>query len=429
MNHFDYREGVLHAEDVDLERLAAEVGTPAYVYSTATLVRHVRVFREAFAPLQIGLYFAMKANGNLSVLATLAREGAGADTVSEGEVRKSLAAGIPADRIVLSGVGKTEEELAFAVDAGIHQINVETAGELDLLDRIAQARGKRAPIVFRVNPAVGAGGHAKITTGSEHNKFGIGLNDIETLYTRAESMKGVHPLGLAVHIGSQIMDVAPLADAFARLRALTEQLRAKGHRIERLDLGGGLGVVYDDPAGMAEGPQRIEAYANIVKQAMAGLDVEIALEPGRIIVANAGIMIARVIGFNERRDGRVFAVLDAGMNDLLRPAMYESHHEIRRVRAPAPGTAPRRYDVVGPICESSDSFATDRELPELKIGDLVAFLSAGAYGATMSSTYNMRRLLPEVLVEGGRYAVVRPRQSFEELIGLDRMAPWLTNRS
>jgi diaminopimelate decarboxylase len=428
MNHFDYRDGVLHAEEVDLDRLAAEIGTPAYVYSTATLVRHVRVFRESFAPLPIGLFFAMKANGNLSVLATLAREGAGADTVSEGEIRKALAAGIPAERIVLSGVGKTAEELAFAIEAGIHQINVETAGELDVIDQLARARGKRVPIVFRVNPDVGAGGHAKITTGSEHNKFGIGLGEIEGLYARAEAMGGVRPMGLAVHIGSQIMDLAPLADAFAKMRALTLALRSSGHVVERLDLGGGLGVVYDDEDAMGEGPHRIEAYATVVRAAVEGLDVAVALEPGRLIVANAGLLIARVIAFNERRDGRTFAVLDAGMNDLVRPAMYEAHHEIRRVRAPEAGSALRRYDVVGPICESSDSFATDRELPELTVGDVVAFLSAGAYGATMSSTYNMRRLVPEVLVDGGRYAVVRPRQSFEELIGLDRMAPWLSNR-
>ncbi len=427
MHHFAYRDGALHAEDVNLAVLAAEIGTPAYVYSTATLNRHIEVFRAVFQPREVGVFFAMKANGNLSVLATVAQLGAGADTVSEGEVRKAMAAGIPPERIVLSGVGKTAEELAFAVDVGVHQINVETPGELDTLDRVAAARGKRVPIVFRVNPDVGAGGHAKITTGGEDNKFGVSFDEIEALYARAATMPGVQPLGLAVHIGSQILDLAPLRAAFERMAELVRRLRAQGQRVERLDLGGGLGVDYRPNQPYEEGPERVQEYAAMVLHVTRGLDVHLAFEPGRLIVANAGILLARVVAFN-RRANRTFAVLDAGMNDLIRPAMYESHHEIVPIVAPKPSVVPVLYDVVGPICESSDLFASNRLLSPLSEGDLIAFLSAGAYGATMSSTYNMRRLVPEVLVNRDRYAIVRPRQTWDELIGLDRMAPWLTNR-
>jgi diaminopimelate decarboxylase len=427
MHHFAYRDGVLHAEGVSLARIAAEVGTPVYVYSTATIERHVRVFVEAFAPQPVGVFFAMKANGNVSVLATAARAGAGVDTVSEGEVRKALAAGVPAERIVLSGVGKTDAEIAFAVDAGLHQINVETPGELDAIARIAAAKGRRPAVAFRVNPAVGAGGHAKITTGGEDNKFGVSLDEIEALYARAAASPAVEPVGLAVHIGSQILDLDPLRAAFERMADLVRRLRAAGLTVGRLDLGGGLGVDYAPGADFAEGPDRIRRYAAMALHATRGLDVELAFEPGRLIVANAGVLLARVVAFNTRAD-RTFAVLDAGMNDLVRPAMYGAHHDIAPVAEPADNGPRRAYDVVGPICESSDLFAEARALPELAVGDLVAFLSAGAYGASMSSTYNMRPLVAEALVAGDRYAVVRPRQTFEELIGLDRMAPWLTNR-
>jgi diaminopimelate decarboxylase len=432
MHHFAYSHGVLHAEGVSLEIIAEQAGTPVYVYATATLVRHVQAFRRAFAPRKVGIYYAMKANANLAVLKTLARAGAGADTVSEGEIRKALAAGVAPGAIVFSGVGKTAAELAFAVEAGIHQVNVETARELDMLDAIARARGKRQSIVFRVNPAVGAGGHDKITTGSEANKFGVSAADVPALYARASEMAGVEPLGLAVHIGSQIMDLAPLRAAFERVRELAVDLRRAGHQVQRIDLGGGLGVHYSGEAGMAEGAGRIEAYAHLVKEVfepaeiLTGSQFELGFEPGRLIVANAGVLLARVTGFNERR-ARRFVVLDAGMNDLVRPAMYQSHHEIVPVREPPAGARPEPVDVVGPICESSDVFAEQRPLPPLAAGDLVAFLSAGAYGATMASTYNLRPLVAEALVDGERWAVVRPRQTYDELIGQDRMAPWLTN--
>jgi diaminopimelate decarboxylase len=426
MHHFAYSHGVLHAEGVSLEAIAAEAGTPTYVYATATLVRHVEAFRRAFAPRRVAIYYAMKANANLAVLKTLARAGAGADTVSEGEIRKALAAGVSPGAIVFSGVGKTAAELAFAVEAGIHQVNVETAGELDMLDAIARARGRRQPIVFRVNPAVGAGGHDKITTGSEANKFGVSAADVPALYARAAAMAGVEPLGLAVHIGSQIMDLQPLRDAFRRVRELAEELCAAGRTVTRIDLGGGLGVHYSGEADMGEGAERIEAYARLALDVFGGMDVELGFEPGRLIVANAGVLLARVTGFNERRSRR-FVVLDAGMNDLVRPAMYQSHHEIVPVREAAPDSPREPADVVGPICESSDVFAEARPLPPLRAGDLVAFLSAGAYGATMASTYNLRPLVAEALVDGERWAVVRPRQTYEDLIGQDRMAPWLTN--
>jgi diaminopimelate decarboxylase len=427
VHHFQYKDGILHAEDVNLAELAHDAGTPLYVYSTATLTRHVEVFRAAFRGRDIGIFYAMKANGNLSVVRTVAQAGAGADVVSEGEIRKALAAGVPADRIVFSGVGKTEDEIAFALTVGIHQLNVETAGELHLIDRVAQRLGVKAPVVFRVNPDVGAGGHAKITTGGDDNKFGISIPDTERLYAEARGLAGIAPLGLAVHIGSLIDDLAPFESAFLKMRALAERLVAAGHPVRRMDLGGGIGVSYAQEHGVAEGADFVEAYAAMVLRVMDGLDVHLAFEPGRMIVANAGILVTRVVATNQR-PSRTFLVVDAGMNDLVRPAMYEAYHEIWPVRQPAPGTPTGPVDVVGPICESSDTFATARDLPPLAVGDLVALMSAGAYGASMSSTYNLRRLVPEVLVDGARAAVVRPRQTWDELIGLDRMAPWLTNR-
>ncbi len=424
MHHFVYRDGALHAEDVPLARIADEVGTPTYVYSAATLIRHFRVFRDAFVGRRPMICYAMKANGNLSILRTLAREGAGADVVSEGEIRKALAAGVPPDRIVYSGVGKTEEEITFAVAQAIHQLNVETPHELDVIDRVARTLGRRQDIVFRVNPAVGAGGHAKITTGSEDNKFGVSMAEIAELYRRAEAMGGVRPLGLAVHIGSQIHDLTALEAAFRRVVAMVVELRAAGRTVERLDLGGGLGIHYDDAEAEADRPDRIGAYAAMIGRVTAGLDVETAFEPGRIIVGNAGILLSRVVTLNPR-GAKSFVVLDAGMNDLVRPAMYEAYHAIRPVRMSAHGANNAPADVVGPICESGDTFATDRPLPPLVPGDLVAFMSAGAYGSSMGSNYNQRRLAAEVLVEGDRFAVVRPRQTWDELIGQDRFAPWL----
>ncbi len=424
MHHFDYIDGRLHAEGVPLDRIAEEVGTPVYVYSSATLERHYRVFCEAVRPHQAHVFYAVKANGNLGVLMTLAKLGAGADTVSEGEVRKALAAGFPANRIVFSGVGKTEAELAFAVDAGIYQINVESEGELEALSRVAAARGRRQAIVLRVNPEIGAGGHAKITTGDAANKFGVSFSEAERLYAKASNMAGVSVKGLAAHIGSQVTEFSAYRAAFLKMRGVVENLRKQGHPVERLDLGGGVGVPYEMSHPYSHGPDTLEAYGQMVREVTAGLDIELGFEPGRVIAGNAGILLTKVLYINERAD-RSFLIIDAGMNDLVRPAMYEAYHEIWPVRQPEAGAKRAAYDIVGPICESGDTFATGRMLPALKPGDLVVFKTAGAYGSSMSSTYNQRLLVPEVLVKGGDYAITRPRQTYEELIGLDRAPGWL----
>ncbi|MFA6964641.1 diaminopimelate decarboxylase [Bosea sp. (in: a-proteobacteria)] len=428
MHHFSYRDGSLFAEDVDLREVADAVGTPVYVYSSATIERHYRLFSaavKAAAPSsRAHVFYAMKANGNLGVLKTLAALGAGADTVSEGEIRKALAAGFPPDRIVFSGVGKSESELRYAVEQGIYQVNIETEGELDLLSRVASALGKRQEAVFRVNPDIGAGGHAKITTGSSENKFGVSFEEVGRLYTRAANMPGVRMMGLALHIGSQIRETESYEAAYAKMVALVGDLRAEGHRVERLDLGGGLGIPYDIPKDFDHGPDLIEAYAAMVGRVTKGLDVELGFEPGRLIVGNAGILMTRVLHLNPRPT-KQFLVVDAAMNDLVRPAMYEAYHEIWPVSEPEAGAPEIAYDVVGPICESGDTFTTGRLLPTLRPGDLIAFMTAGAYGASMSSTYNQRLLVPEVLVKGADYAVTRPRQSYEDLLGTDRAPPWL----
>lgn len=428
MHHFGYRDGALFAEDVDLREIAEKVGTPVYVYSSATIERHYRLYEQAMQAITPGrkphVFYAMKANSNLGVLKTLAALGAGADTVSEGEIRKALAAGFPPERIVFSGVGKSESELAFAVGAGIYQVNIETEGELDLLSRVGERFGRRQEAVFRVNPDVGAGGHAKITTGSSANKFGVSFEEVHRLYARAANMAGVRIMGLAVHIGSQIRETEAFEAAYAKMRDLVAALRAEGHRVDRLDLGGGLGIPYDIPKDFDHGPGLIEAYADMVARLTQGLEVELGFEPGRLIVGNAGILLTRVLHLNPRPN-KQFLIVDAAMNDLLRPAMYEAYHEIWPVAEPAAGAPRIAYDVVGPICESGDTFTTGRELPQQKPGDLVAFMTAGAYGASMSSTYNQRLLVAEVLVKGGEFAVTRPRQSYEELIGTDRAPPWL----
>lgn len=429
MHHFAYRDGALFAEDVDLRRIAAEVGTPVYVYSSATIERHYRLFEQAVRGIDPArpaphVFYAMKANGNLGVLKTLAALGAGADTVSEGEVRKALAAGFAPQKIVFSGVGKSESELAFAVEAGIYQINIETEGELDLLSRVAARLGKRQEAVFRVNPDIGAGGHAKITTGSAENKFGVSFDEVGRLYARAANLPGVRIMGLAVHIGSQIRETEAFEAAYAKMASLVGSLRGEGHRVDRLDLGGGLGIPYDVPKGFDHGPELIDAYAAMVGRVTKGLDVELGFEPGRLIVGNAGLLMTQVLHLNPR-PSKQFLVVDAAMNDLVRPAMYEAYHEIWPVVEPAADTPSIAYDVVGPICESGDTFTAGRVLPELKPNDLVAFMTAGAYGASMSSTYNQRLLVAEVLVKGADYAVTRPRQSFEALLGTDRAPPWL----
>jgi diaminopimelate decarboxylase len=424
MNHFDVRDGELACEAVPLSRIAAAVGTPVYVYSTATLERHYRVFRDAMRGAGLGdplIAYAVKANSNLSVLKTLAALGAGADTVSEGEIRRALAAGVPADRIVFSGVGKTARELAFAIDVGVAEINVESEPELDRLAAIAVEKGARPAIAIRVNPDVSAGGHDKISTGKADSKFGVSLAEAERLYAKASNNASLRPVGVACHIGSQISDLAPLQAAFLKMRDLVLRLRAQGLAVERLDLGGGLGVPYfNQPA-----PPPPEALAAMIAGVTEGLDVALAFEPGRVIAANAGLLLSRVIHVHERTDGRRFLVLDAAMNDLIRPAMYDAFHDIQPVTAAAPDAGTLAYDVVGPVCETGDTFARDRALPPLAAGDLVAFMSAGAYGAAMSSEYNTRPLVPEVLVRGGEFAVVRPRPTYEEMLAREPLAPWL----
>ncbi|WP_395670607.1 diaminopimelate decarboxylase [Phenylobacterium sp.] len=422
MNHFELQGGELHCEDVSLAQIAAAVGTPVYVYSSATLERHFTVLREALVGVGLKdplIAFAVKANPNLAVLRTLGRLGAGADTVSEGEIRRALAAGIPAERIVFSGVGKTEDEIAFALEAGVAEINVESEPELLLIDQVGRRLGRRAEVAFRVNPDVEAGGHAKIATGKAENKFGVSFQEAARLYANASNMAGVRPVGVACHIGSQITDLAPMRAAFLKMRGLVEQLRAEGLSVERLDLGGGLGVPYfnqPEPPAPAQ-------YAAMIAEVTAGLDIQLAFEPGRMIAANAGVLVARALHVHERPEGRRFLVLDAAMNDLLRPAMYDAYHDIRPV-TPRDG-APGPYDVVGPVCETGDTFTRDRALAPVEAGDLVAFMTAGAYGASMASEYNSRPLVPEVLVRGDEFAVVRPRPSYDEMLARELAAPWL----
>lgn len=419
MNHFSYRNGRLAAEDIDLSVLADAVGTPFYVYSTATLERHYRVFAESF-PANSLVAFSVKANGNLAVLKTLAKLGAGADVVSGGELKKAMAAGILPARIVFSGVGKTQREMRLGLEAGIYQFNVESEPELVALNAVAQEMGKTAPITLRINPDVDARTHAKITTGTAETKFGIPWNRARAIYARARELSGLKIVGVDMHIGSQITELAPFEEAFARLAELIRVLREDGHAIDRADLGGGLGVPYrlgEEP------PPDPAAYGAIVSRLTQDLDVELIFEPGRLIAANAGILVSRVI-YVKRGETKTFLIIDAGMNDLIRPAMYDAHHDILSVAEPQAG-ARVRYDVVGPVCESSDLFARDRELPALESGDLVAIMTAGAYGAVMASAYNARPPAPEVLVKGDAWSVVRPRMSDDALIELDRLPPWL----
>ena len=422
MNHFELRDGALFCEDVALSEIARAVGTPVYVYSTATLERHYTVLRDALRGAGVAdplIAFAVKANSNVAVLRTLGRLGAGADTVSEGEIRRALAADIPAERIVFSGVGKTAGEIAFALSSGVCEINVESEPEMATVARVAQQIGQRATIAFRVNPDVAAGGHAKIATGKSENKFGVSFAEAERLYAMASNNAWLKPVGVACHIGSQITDLQPMAQAFEKMAGLVRRLRGEGLHVERLDLGGGLGVPYFN---QPEPPSPAD-YAAVVAAATRGLDVQLAFEPGRVIAANAGVLLAEVVHVHQRPEGRRFLVLDAAMNDLLRPAMYDAYHDIRAV-APREGQA-RPYDVVGPVCETGDTFTRDRDLPPFEAGDLVAFMSAGAYGASMASEYNSRPLVPEVLVNGDRYAVVRPRPTYDEMLSRETRPDWL----
>ena len=419
MHHFAYRAGVLHAEGVDLAELAAAVGTPFYCYSAATIERHYQVFSGAFADVPALVCYAVKANSNQAVIKTLAALGAGADVVSAGELKRALAAGIPPGKIMFSGVGKTAPELAFAIDTGILCVNVESEAELELLSAIASAKSRTVNVSLRVNPDVDAKTHAKIATGRAENKFGIPISRAREIYAHAAKLPGLAATGVDMHIGSQIMELAPFDDAFALLSGFVRTLRADGHAISHLDLGGGLGIPYREDN---EPPPHPDAYAAMVKRATRDLGCTLIFEPGRLIVGNAGILVTSVL-YLKRGEAKIFVVVDAAMNDLIRPTLYDAHHDIRPVRE-RPAAARIVADVVGPVCESGDFLALDRDMAEPREGDLLAIMSAGAYGAVQAGTYNTRPLVPEVLVRQGEWALVRPRLGADELIGLDRLAPW-----
>lgn len=421
MDHFLYQNGILHAEDVPLTEIAAEVGTPFYCYSTATLTRHFRLFQDALEGFDHLVCFAIKSLSNQAVLRTLGNLGAGMDVVSGGEYRRAQAAGVPGDRIVFSGVGKTREEMAYALTHGIRQFNVESAEELRVLSDVAAGMGLRAPITLRVNPDVDAKTHEKIATGRKEDKFGVPIARARAIYAEAASLPGIEVVGIDVHIGSQLTDLTPFEVAFTKVADLTRDLRADGHVIRRLDLGGGLGIPY---TRSNETPPLPLEYGAMIRRVFGDLDVEIEIEPGRLIAGNAGILVASVIYLKEG-EGRDFLILDAAMNDLIRPAMYGAHHDIIPVTEALAATDQRPVDIVGPVCESGDTFAKQRAMPPLHTGELVAFRSAGAYGAVMSSEYNTRPLIPEVLVNGDQYAVIRARPSFDEIINRDRLPAWL----
>ncbi len=421
MDHFLYHNGVLHAEDVPIPEIAAAVGTPFYVYSTATLERHYRLFEEALDGLPHLICFAMKSNGNLAVIRTLARLGAGIDVVSVGEYLKARAAGVPGERIVFSGVGKTRAEMRTALEGGIRQFNVESEPEMRALNEVALSLGLRAPIAIRVNPDVDARTHEKIATGKKENKFGIPIGRAREVYAEAAALPGLDVVGIDVHIGSQLTDLAPFEEAYAKVADLTRRLRAEGHDIRRLDLGGGLGIPYERTN--AAPPLPLD-YGAVIRRTVGDLGCEVEIEPGRLIAGNAGLMVAGVI-YVKSGEERDFLILDAAMNDLVRPSMYGAHHDIVPVIEPAPGVEPHPYDIVGPVCETGDTFARHRLLAPVAEGDLVAFRSAGAYGAVMASEYNARPLVPEVLVHGHQFAVIRARPTYDEMIMRDTIPEWL----
>ncbi|HEX2512283.1 MAG TPA: diaminopimelate decarboxylase [Xanthobacteraceae bacterium] len=421
MHHFAYRDGVLHAEAVSLAALADNVGTPFYCYSTATLERHYKVFAGAFADVPSLVCYAMKANSNQAVLKTLAKLGCGADVVSAGELQRALAAGIPANKIMFSGIGKSGRELALALDEDILCINVESEPELDLLSSIGNGKGRVAPISIRVNPDIDAKTHAKIATGRSENKFGIPLSRARAVYAHAATLPGIKVTGVDMHIGSQITHLDPFGNAFTLLAEFVRELRGDGHTISHIDLGGGLGIPYRDDN---EPPPDPAAYAEVVKRATRDLDCTLIFEPGRLIVGNAGILVTRV-QYVKRGEAKTFVVVDAGMNDLIRPTLYEAHHEIWPVQEASVLAKRMVADVVGPVCESGDFLALQRDIPEAQPGDLLAVMSAGAYGAVQAGTYNTRPLVPEVLVRNSEWALVRPRLEVDALIALDRVPPWL----
>jgi diaminopimelate decarboxylase len=421
VDHFLYRDGVLHAEDVPLSEIAEAVGTPFYCYSTATLTRHFRLFDEALEGMDHLVCYAMKAASNQAILRTLAGLGAGMDVVSGGEYMRARAAGVPGERIVFSGVGKTRDEMRLALEGGIRQFNVESEPEMRALSEVAVSLGVTAPITVRVNPDVDAKTHAKIATGKSENKFGIPISRARAVYAEAAALPGLEVIGIDVHIGSQLTELEPFRQAYRKVADLTEALRAEGHDIRRLDLGGGLGIPY---TRSNEAPPLPTEYGALIRETLGHLGCEIEIEPGRLVAGNAGILVSRVIYVKEG-EGRDFLILDAAMNDLIRPAMYDAWHDIVPVVEPAPGVEQSAYDVVGPVCESGDTFAKGRMLPPLAEGDLVAFRSAGAYGAVMSSEYNTRPLIPEVLVHGREFAVIRARPTFDEMINRDTIPQWL----
>ena len=421
MDHFLYRGGALWAEDVPLAEIAATVGTPFYCYSTATLERHFRLFDEALAGMDHLVCYAMKAASNVAILKTLAALGAGMDVVSGGEYLRAKAAGVPGDKIVFSGVGKTEAEMRLALEGGVRQFNVESEPEMEVLNRVALDLGMVAPITVRVNPDVDAKTHAKIATGKSENKFGIPIARAREVYAHAARLPGLRVVGIDVHIGSQLTDLEPFRQAYRKVAELTAVLREDGHRIERLDLGGGLGIPYE--RSNAAPPLPLD-YGAMIREELGHLGCEIEIEPGRLIVGNAGVMVSQVI-YVKQGEGRDFLIVDGAMNDLIRPAMYDAHHDIVPVVEPAPGSESHVYDVVGPVCETGDTFARQRALPAVKAGDLIAFRSAGAYGAVMASEYNTRPLIPEVLVKGDQFAVIRRRPTFDEMINRDTIPEWL----
>jgi diaminopimelate decarboxylase len=421
MDHFLYKNGALHAEDVPLSDIATAVGTPFYVYSAATLTRHYLLFTEALSPLSHLVCFAIKSLSNIAVLKLLGDMGAGMDVVSAGEYLRAKAAGVPGERIVFSGVGKTAAEMRLALEGGIRQFNVESEPELEALSAVATSMGLQAPITIRVNPDVDAKTHEKIATGKKENKFGIPISRAAEVYALAARLPGLRVVGIDVHIGSQLTELAPFEEAYTKVAALTETLRAAGHSIERLDLGGGLGIPYE--RSNTAPPLPIE-YGAMIKRVLGPLGCEIEIEPGRLISGNSGLLVTKVI-YSKAGEDRDFLIVDAAMNDLLRPSMYGSHHEIVPVIEPAPASPRQVYDVVGPVCETGDTFAKARALTELGADDLIAFRSAGAYGAVMASEYNTRPLVPEVLVKGDQFAVIRHRPTYEEILARDRIPEWL----